>query len=149
MVNVSCESEGWYPQPELHWSDRNKVLINSNLVYAKDPAGLVSVHSWLLVPDSSEVSCFVGLSKEVTKQARMRLGSPNRSLQEGKSWLHTWRSCFSIKKDRNATVLAFRSASGSSSAGWVAFGILLALAALAAIAVAAALYFKKQGECLT
>ncbi|XP_037553056.1 butyrophilin subfamily 2 member A2-like [Nematolebias whitei] len=115
MVNVSCESEGWYPQPELHWSDRNKDLINSNLVYTKDLAGLFSVHSWLLVPDSSEVSCFVGLSKEETKQARMRLGSPKRSQQE---------------------------ASGSSPAGWVAFGILLALA----VAVAAALYFKKQAE---
>lgn len=41
--------------------------------------------------------------------------------------------------------LLSRSVSGSSSAGWVAFGILLALAALA---VAAALYFKKQGKCI-
>lgn len=86
MLNLSCESEGWYPQPELRWSDKSdKELTTDNLVNAKDHAGLFSVHSWRLVSDSFEMSCSVGLSKNDTKTNRIRLGNPQRSLQKGKT----------------------------------------------------------------
>uniref|UniRef100_UPI0037E96157 butyrophilin subfamily 2 member A1-like n=1 Tax=Semicossyphus pulcher TaxID=241346 RepID=UPI0037E96157 len=95
MVNVSCETGGWHPKPDLHWSDKNKVLPSKNTKYSKDSSGLLSVHSWLLVPTSSEVSCSVGLSGEEAKEARMRLGNPPQA------------------------------ESASSAGGWVAFTLLL------------------------
>ncbi|MED6288043.1 hypothetical protein CHARACLAT_022489 [Characodon lateralis] len=109
-VNVSCESEGWLPKPELRWSDKKEALTPADVSFGKNSAGLYSVHSWLLVPSSFEVSCSVGLSNEVPKSARMK------------------------------TSPSFQDESGSSSAGWLAFGILLA----AVVAAVGALYFRKK-----
>uniref|UniRef100_A0A3B3BSF7 Butyrophilin subfamily 1 member A1-like n=1 Tax=Oryzias melastigma TaxID=30732 RepID=A0A3B3BSF7_ORYME len=67
-VNVSCESEGWFPQPELRWSedpDKDRVT------FVRDSSGLIRVHSWILVAASSEVSCSVGLPN--TKGLTVRL----------------------------------------------------------------------------
>ncbi|XP_041840849.1 butyrophilin subfamily 2 member A2-like isoform X2 [Melanotaenia boesemani] len=74
-ANVSCESEGWHPRPDLRWSDKTKDLIPDGLVYS-NVSGHFSVHSWLLVSGSSEVSCSVGLSNIVTKEARIRTIKP-------------------------------------------------------------------------
>ncbi|XP_073330894.1 butyrophilin subfamily 1 member A1-like [Pagrus major] len=98
LVNVSCESGGWYPAPTLRWSDQKQVLTPKSLKYSKESSGLQSVHSWVLVSSSSVVSCSVGLSGEEAKEASMRLdNAPQPSKQE----------------------------SGSSAAGWVAFALLL------------------------
>uniref|UniRef100_A0A3Q2P8F7 Ig-like domain-containing protein n=1 Tax=Fundulus heteroclitus TaxID=8078 RepID=A0A3Q2P8F7_FUNHE len=59
-VNVSCESEGWHPKPELRWSDRTEALTSADVSFSKTSDGLYTVRSWLLVPSSSEVSCAVG-----------------------------------------------------------------------------------------
>ncbi|XP_036002347.1 butyrophilin subfamily 1 member A1-like isoform X2 [Fundulus heteroclitus] len=116
-VNVSCESEGWHPKPELRWSDRTEALTSADVSFSKTSAGLYTVRSWLLVPSSSEVSCAVGLASEEPKEARIHLKySP--SLPEE---------------------------SGSSSAGWVAFGILLA-AVLAASGALYFLYFRRKAN---
>ncbi len=94
MVNVSCESEGWYPEPSLRWSDQNKVLTHKSLKYSKDPSGLLSVHSWLLVSGSSKVSCSVGLPDEEAKEARVRLENPPQLGKQGKeNYLHVYSSC--------------------------------------------------------
>ncbi|KAM6894525.1 butyrophilin subfamily 2 member A2-like isoform 2-T2 [Lycodopsis pacificus] len=94
-VNMSCESEGWYPEPNLSWSDQKQVLQPKSLKYSKDSSGLQSVHSWLLVSSSTEVSCSVGISDEQPKEARVRLeNSPQTE-------------------------------SGCSAAGWVLFALLL------------------------
>ncbi|XP_075968519.1 butyrophilin subfamily 2 member A2-like isoform X1 [Anarhichas minor] len=94
-VNMSCESEGWYPEPNLRWSDQKQVLKPKSLKYSKDSSGLHSVHSWLLVSSSTEVSCSVGISDEQPKEARVRMeNSPQTE-------------------------------SGSSAAGWVLFALLL------------------------
>ncbi|XP_047443277.1 butyrophilin subfamily 2 member A2-like [Mugil cephalus] len=76
MVNVSCESEGWYPQPVLRWSDQHKELNHKSLLFNKDSSGLVSVHSWLLVPSSSKVSCSVVLPNKDTREATLLLDFP-------------------------------------------------------------------------
>ncbi|XP_075968518.1 butyrophilin subfamily 1 member A1-like isoform X3 [Anarhichas minor] len=94
-VNMSCESEGWYPEPNLRWSDQKQVLKPKSLKYSKDSSGLHSVHSWLLVSSSTEVSCSVGISDEQPKEARVRMeNSPQTE-------------------------------SGSSAAGWVLCALLL------------------------
>uniref|UniRef100_A0A3Q2ZXT0 Ig-like domain-containing protein n=1 Tax=Kryptolebias marmoratus TaxID=37003 RepID=A0A3Q2ZXT0_KRYMA len=99
---IICESEGWYPRPELRWTGRTTDLPADSLVYSNDPAGLFSVHSWLRAAGSSEVSCSVGLSSKEAKVARLRLGSP----QEGNrvSFVR-WKN--ENKKQRDAAVLAF------------------------------------------
>uniref|UniRef100_A0A8C6P1U7 Ig-like domain-containing protein n=1 Tax=Nothobranchius furzeri TaxID=105023 RepID=A0A8C6P1U7_NOTFU len=73
MVEVSCESEGWYPQPELLWSHKNKALTSSNVKYDRDSTGLYSVHSWVLVSSSSEISCSVGVANQVTREVRINV----------------------------------------------------------------------------
>ncbi|XP_071391891.1 butyrophilin subfamily 1 member A1-like [Centroberyx affinis] len=73
LVNVSCESEGWHPKPELRWSDHKRPLAPQSLVYVSEADSLVSVHSWLLVSSSSKVSCSVGLSEADVREARVRL----------------------------------------------------------------------------
>ncbi|XP_017166084.1 butyrophilin subfamily 2 member A2-like [Poecilia reticulata] len=95
-VNMSCQSDGWHPEPELRWSDSKTALIPANVSFSRNSAGFYSVHSWVLVSSPSEVSCSVGLFSEEPKETRMRL---KNSLEEE---------------------------SGSSSDAWVAFGILLA-----------------------
>ncbi|KAM9424401.1 butyrophilin subfamily 2 member A2-like isoform 2-T2 [Pholidichthys leucotaenia] len=116
-VNVSCESEGWYPQPVLSWSDQKQVKTFKSLTYSNTSSGLVSVHSWILVPSSSELSCSVGLSDKEKKEARLRLGNPPQ-LAERKS--------------------------DSSLGGWVAFGLLLiATVVLAALGL---WWYRKKGK---
>ncbi|XP_018543501.1 butyrophilin subfamily 1 member A1 isoform X2 [Lates calcarifer] len=75
-VHVSCESQGWYPEPKLRWSDQKQDLTPKVLKYNNVSSGLVSVRSWLLVPTSSEVSCSVGLPDGEAKESRMRLEKP-------------------------------------------------------------------------
>lgn len=75
-VNVSCESDGWYPEPKLRWSDGSSILAPKALVYSSASSGLVSVHSWLLVPSSSSVSCSVGLPGQEAIEGRMRVQAP-------------------------------------------------------------------------
>lgn len=70
-MNVSCQSAGWYPQPQLRWADQKQDLRPKYLNYSNASSGLVSVHSWLLVPSSSEVSCSVE-----GKVAKVHLGNP-------------------------------------------------------------------------
>uniref|UniRef100_A0A8C6U3A1 Butyrophilin subfamily 1 member A1-like n=1 Tax=Neogobius melanostomus TaxID=47308 RepID=A0A8C6U3A1_9GOBI len=103
-VNVSCESDGWYPKPKLQWSDGSSALTPKALVHSTASTGLASVHSWLLVSSPSTVSCTVGLSGQEALEGRMRVQTPNSQAQED---------------------------SGSSVAGWVLFAVaLVALVAL-------------------
>ncbi|XP_063072775.1 butyrophilin subfamily 1 member A1-like [Engraulis encrasicolus] len=78
QVNVTCESEGWSPQPTLIWRDSRGTHISSNssnVNFFSDEDGLVSVRSWLLFsPSHSEwLSCSVGLSDQETTQSRVAL----------------------------------------------------------------------------
>ncbi|XP_014834963.1 PREDICTED: butyrophilin-like protein 2, partial [Poecilia mexicana] len=72
-VNLSCQSDGWHPKPELSWSDSKTALTPANVMFSKNSAGFYSVHSWVLVSSPSEVSCSVGLFNEEPKETRMRL----------------------------------------------------------------------------
>uniref|UniRef100_A0A3B3YGQ9 Ig-like domain-containing protein n=1 Tax=Poecilia mexicana TaxID=48701 RepID=A0A3B3YGQ9_9TELE len=75
-VNVSCQSDGWHPEPELSWSDSKTALTPANVMFSKNSTGFYSVHSWVLVSSPSEVSCSVGLFNEEPKETRMRLENP-------------------------------------------------------------------------
>uniref|UniRef100_A0A3P9PSM5 Ig-like domain-containing protein n=1 Tax=Poecilia reticulata TaxID=8081 RepID=A0A3P9PSM5_POERE len=72
-VNMSCQSDGWHPEPELRWSDSKKALTPANVMFSKNSTGFYSVHSWVLVSSPFEVCCSVGLSNEEPKETRMRL----------------------------------------------------------------------------
>lgn len=77
MVNVSCGSEGWYPEPYLRWSDQKGALTPQSVQYGGQSPGPVSVHSWVLVPSSSEIICTVGLQGGEEKESRLHLsGAP-------------------------------------------------------------------------
>uniref|UniRef100_A0A3P8NIQ7 Ig-like domain-containing protein n=1 Tax=Astatotilapia calliptera TaxID=8154 RepID=A0A3P8NIQ7_ASTCA len=83
-VNVSCESEGWYPQPVLRWSDKKQDVKPQSLVYRNLSSGLFLVHSWLLLSSTSEPSCSVGLSDKEVKEAKVSLGTLHKTLEPGK-----------------------------------------------------------------
>lgn len=83
LVNVSCESEGWYPKPQLKWSVQKRDVTPKGLTYTTEASGLVSVHSWIQVSESSTVSCSVGLTDNEAVEGRLRL--PNVSPHEGSS----------------------------------------------------------------
>ncbi|XP_014852204.1 PREDICTED: butyrophilin subfamily 3 member A2-like, partial [Poecilia mexicana] len=88
-VNVSCQSDGWHPEPELSWSDSKTALTPANVMFSKNSTGFYSVHSWVLVSSPSEVSCSVGLFNEEPKETRMRLENPP-PLQETKMPCAGW-----------------------------------------------------------
>lgn len=83
-VNVSCESEGWYPQPVLRWSDKKQDVKPQSLVYRNLSSGLFLVHSWLLLSSTSEPSCSVGLSDKEVKEAKVSLGPLHKTVEPGK-----------------------------------------------------------------
>lgn len=119
MVNLSCHSEGWHPQPVLRWSDHKKDLTPTSLEYNHTSLKLHSVHSWLFVPSNSEISCSVGLSKKEEKESRIHLKTLPR--QE-------------------------KTESESSRTGWVAFGVLLIATAIASVVLGAFCIRKKTGK---
>ncbi|CAL9694778.1 unnamed protein product [Knipowitschia caucasica] len=88
-MNVSCESEGWYPKPLLHWSDGSSALTAKALVHRKTSTGFYSVHSWLIVPSSFALSCSVGLPGEKTVQGRlhMHMEIPSKQEQPVAGWV--------------------------------------------------------------
>ncbi|XP_033839306.1 butyrophilin subfamily 1 member A1-like [Periophthalmus magnuspinnatus] len=98
QINVSCESDGWYPEPQLQWSSGNTPLTPEAPVYRKASSGLFSVHSWMIVPSSSALSCSVGL--------------PGEKLMQGKI-------------DLNNIIPPKKEDSGSSGAGWILFAVTL------------------------
>lgn len=101
VMNVSCESGGWYPEPQLNWFTGNQAVVPKGLGYSTASSGLVSVHSWVLVSSSSAVACSVGLPGEEAVTGRVRVETHSPQLEGG---------------------------SGSLVAGWVLFVILLAAA---------------------
>ncbi|XP_008433889.1 butyrophilin subfamily 3 member A3-like [Poecilia reticulata] len=114
-VNMSCQSDGWHPEPELRWSDSKKALTPANVMFSKNSTGFYSVHSWVLVSSPFEVCCSVGLSNEEPKETRMRLNISSSFEEE--------TECY-------------------SSAGWkAAFGIVFILNA---VEVFCFLYFRKK-----
>lgn len=76
MMNISCQSAGWYPKPDLQWYEQEKAVTPKSLEYSTDSSGLESVHSWLLVPSTFDISCSVGLAGEEPKKGRLRLDNP-------------------------------------------------------------------------
>ncbi|CAN9509555.1 unnamed protein product [Ophioblennius macclurei] len=101
VVNISCESEGWYPQPVMRWADQKRNLTAANVAYRQDSSGLYSAHGWVLVSSNSLVFCSVGLSHEV-KEGRFIMIHPE------------------IHKN-----------SDNGSGGWVAFGLVFGANAIA------------------
>lgn len=88
-MNVSCESEGWYPKPLLRWSDQKEALTPESVQYREDSLGLLSVHSWILVSKSSETTCTVGLQGGEEKELRLRLSNLSKEPQTGKRQNHS------------------------------------------------------------
>ncbi|KAK5893582.1 hypothetical protein CgunFtcFv8_006442 [Champsocephalus gunnari] len=78
QVNLSCESEGWFPHPSLRWADPLKALTPQSLQYSTAPSGLVSVHSWILLPASTRVSCWVE-----EQEVRLKLQEPPQGSEGG------------------------------------------------------------------
>ncbi|XP_062391753.1 butyrophilin-like protein 2 [Sardina pilchardus] len=86
QVNVTCESEGWSPQPTLTWRNPGGTEIPSKSYHiATDAHGLVSVTSWLLHSSSEWIACSVGLSEDERKESRFLPGTVHQILAERES----------------------------------------------------------------
>lgn len=93
LVNVSCESAGWYPQPQLRWSDQEQDRLPESVIHSTSSSGLISVRSWILASSFSEVSCSVGLPGGDENVARVHLGNPPPTKQGKENYLHVCKSC--------------------------------------------------------
>ncbi|KAI4877530.1 hypothetical protein NFI96_027121, partial [Prochilodus magdalenae] len=73
VVNVTCVSDGWSPNPTLIWRDKRGNQLRKTVNHNTDSEGLVSVSSWLIFfPAESEwISCFVGLPDQEMKEGRV------------------------------------------------------------------------------
>ncbi|XP_062391611.1 butyrophilin subfamily 1 member A1-like [Sardina pilchardus] len=75
QVNVTCVSDGWFPQPTLTWrNNRGTEIPSQNHHSATYAHGRVTVSSWLLLHSSSDsewVECSVGLSAEERRESRI------------------------------------------------------------------------------
>ena len=108
MANVSCSSKGWHPEPRLRWSDQKQDLTPKGLQHSLDSSGLQSVHSWILVNYSSEVSCSVGLSDEGAKEARLFLVPPRKEGKDNCLYVCNILSFFSFFLYKSFFSLLFR-----------------------------------------
>ncbi|KAK6459816.1 butyrophilin-like protein 2 [Huso huso] len=75
QTRLVCRSEGWSPEPEVIWRDRdgNNVTSLSNTTVQRDSQGLLSVSSYIKIKQQSNVfSCLVA---EVKHQNQT--GNPN------------------------------------------------------------------------
>ncbi|KAI4901004.1 hypothetical protein NFI96_032661, partial [Prochilodus magdalenae] len=72
LVNVSCHSDGWIPEPSLIWTDGEGKVLNhlSKNKSTTDSEGFFNVSSWLLyAPSESDwLSCSVALSGSQEKR---------------------------------------------------------------------------------
>ncbi|MGH0155941.1 UNVERIFIED_CONTAM: hypothetical protein FKN15_043463, partial [Acipenser sinensis] len=62
QTRLMCRSEGWYPEPEVIWRDRdgNDVTSLSSTTVQRDSQGLLSVSSYIKIKQQSNVfSCLV------------------------------------------------------------------------------------------
>ncbi|KAK1150653.1 butyrophilin subfamily 1 member A1-like [Acipenser oxyrinchus oxyrinchus] len=62
QTRLVCRSEGWYPEPEVIWRDRdgNNVTSLSNTTVLRDSQGLLTVSSYIKIKQQSNVfSCLV------------------------------------------------------------------------------------------
>ncbi|KAL2091164.1 hypothetical protein ACEWY4_013427 [Coilia grayii] len=108
QVNVTCESEGWFPEPTLTWRDRRGTEISSNssdVCLFTDEEGLMGVGSWLLFsPLQSEwLSCSVGLSDQETTESRVVIHTrttPPSVCTNGQTFstIGHYQVCFSSKQ---------------------------------------------------
>lgn len=140
MMNVSCESAGWYPKPNLQWYKQEKAVTPKSLEYSTDSSGLESVHSWLLVPSSFDISCSVGLPGEEPKRGRLRL---DNSPAPGKDKYCCVCNPFIVSVLIHTEIMCYLCyVESKPSAGWVSFFVLLIIVAVAALITA--LYWKKR-----
>ncbi|XP_041946109.1 butyrophilin-like protein 3 isoform X2 [Alosa sapidissima] len=96
QVIVTCESDGWSPEPTVTWRDRKGTEIHqnySNIHFLKDEGGLVAVSSWLLYsPSEAEwLSCAVGLSDQERRESRvaLRTTTTHTPTHTNGAWKHT------------------------------------------------------------
>uniref|UniRef100_A0A3Q1C6P8 B30.2/SPRY domain-containing protein n=1 Tax=Amphiprion ocellaris TaxID=80972 RepID=A0A3Q1C6P8_AMPOC len=109
-VNVSCESEGWYPKPALRWLDQTQDLTPGTVLYGNDVTFFII----------SEPHNFVSIGNRHMKFQGL---------------INTFEFWYFIWNDLNIRFPALYLESGSSTAGWVAFSLLLVGIILAGLAV--------------
>lgn len=57
---VECNSEGWYPQPQMNWRDsKGNVIPASSKIFSEDQAGLLHIKTSVLLKNSTHgpVTC--------------------------------------------------------------------------------------------
>ncbi|KAK6473042.1 selection and upkeep of intraepithelial T-cells protein 1-like isoform X1 [Huso huso] len=63
---VSCVSRGWYPKPELQWTDGRGAVLTAETSEEQDGQGLYTVRSYLRTPEpeGGQVSCVIKYGKD-------------------------------------------------------------------------------------
>uniref|UniRef100_A0A5F9CQ54 Butyrophilin subfamily 1 member A1 n=1 Tax=Oryctolagus cuniculus TaxID=9986 RepID=A0A5F9CQ54_RABIT len=87
-VRVLCEASGWFPKPQVQWTDLSgKKFLEFSEAHAQDAAGLFSVEVALVVRDSSagSVSCSV-LNPILGQEKAMAVSIPEPFFPQASPW---------------------------------------------------------------
>ncbi|XP_006125949.1 butyrophilin subfamily 1 member A1-like [Pelodiscus sinensis] len=77
-VTLTCNSEGWYPEPEILWTDRHGQRQNSTMSSLKDDQDLYNIQSHLYVKNNKDQILVCQLQSnfwDQTRQSELQLSS--------------------------------------------------------------------------
>ncbi|XP_066504692.1 butyrophilin subfamily 1 member A1-like [Hoplias malabaricus] len=97
MLNVSCRTCGWFPQPCVDWSfDKKPTLLSQGVVYTPDKNKLTCVHSWVRVSPSKvgQASCSLSVPAAEQKDSTVDIRAIARMAED--TGAGVWKTLFAV-----------------------------------------------------
>ncbi|XP_066517022.1 butyrophilin subfamily 1 member A1-like [Hoplias malabaricus] len=97
LLNVSCRTCGWFPQPRVDWSfDKKPTLLSQGVVYTPDKNKLTCVHSWVRVSPSEvgQASCSLSVPAAEQKDSTVDIRAIARLAED--TGAGVWKTLFAV-----------------------------------------------------
>ncbi|KAL6466854.1 hypothetical protein MHYP_G00246580 [Metynnis hypsauchen] len=97
LMNVSCSSCGWHPQPRVEWkSNRNTPFHPGGLVYSQAENKLTCVQSWALLSPSNvhQVSCSLLITEGDERESTVDIQTISRLMVPAEDSSGSWKALF-------------------------------------------------------
>ncbi|XP_036439700.1 butyrophilin subfamily 1 member A1-like isoform X2 [Colossoma macropomum] len=99
LMNVSCSSCGWHPQPRVEWkSNRTTSFRPVALVYSQGENKLTCVQSWALLSPSDfhQVSCSLFISEGDERESTVAIQTISRLMDSAEDGAASWKALFAV-----------------------------------------------------
>ncbi|KAL7855862.1 hypothetical protein AOLI_G00194660 [Acnodon oligacanthus] len=99
LMNVSCSSCGWHPQPRINWkSKRNTTFHPGGLIYSQAENKLTCVQSWALLSPSNfhQVSCSLFISEGDERESTVDIQTISRLMVPAEDGSGSWKALFAV-----------------------------------------------------